>query len=398
MLEGWLGGNVDVTRAAVAIAVVIGIAWAAAHFAARAVRAIVQKLSGDGEGVEFSARIVRRPIRVVFVVVFLLVAATLGVPALEFAGADIQGGVSVTTLTAWALRSGLRIVLIVALAYAAIRVSSSVVRTLEVQVARQGGLNALERTKRANTLGALIHNVIGALVGGIAVLMVLQELNLNIMPLLTGAGIAGLAVGFGAQTLVRDIIGGFFLIFEDQVRVGDVAEIDGTSGLVERIGLRTIVLRDLSGTVHIIPNGGIAKLSNLTKDYSFFLLDMGVAYKEDTDAVVEVLQEIAKGLQQDPVLGPFILAPLEVLGVDAFADSQVTIKVRLKTVPLQQWAVGREYRRRIKKAFDARGIEIPFPHLSVYFGEASKPFAIRNENPQNPQNPENPNPQNRQNP
>ena len=400
MLDGFMGGNVDAVRAVGAIAVVLGIAWVAAHFAARAVRAIFIRLSGDGENVEFSARIVRRPIRVVWVVVFLLITATLAGPALEFAGAHIEAGVSLTALTGWALRSGLRIILIAALAYAVIRVSSSVVRVLEAEVVRQGGLNALERAKRANTLGALIHNVISALVGGIAVLMVLQELDLNIMPLLTGAGIAGLAVGFGAQTLVRDIIGGFFLIFEDQVRVGDVAEIDGTSGLVERIGLRTIVLRDLSGTVHIIPNGGIAKLSNLTKDYSFFLLDMGVAYKEDTDAVVDVLQEVASELQVDHALGSYILAPLEVLGVDAFADSQVTIKVRLKTIPLQQWAVGREYRRRIKKAFDARGIEIPFPHLSVYFGEASKPFAIVNQNPgtlrTGPPEPSEPrNPQNR---
>jgi moderate conductance mechanosensitive channel len=158
--------------------------------------------------------------------------------------------------------------------------------------------------------------------------------------------------------------------------VGDVAEIDGTGGLVERIGLRTIVLRDLSGTVHIFPNGGIQRLSNLTKDFSYYLINMGVAYKEDTDAVVAVMKEVADELKADPAYGPSILTPLEVLGVDSFDDSQVTIKVRIMTVPLQQWSVGREYRRRLKKAFDARGIEIPFPHLSVYFGESSKPFRI----------------------
>lgn len=374
-METWLGPNVDIATAGIAIATALVVAWIVAHFSARTVRAAFLAITGDGE-VAFSGRIVRAPIRVVWIVVFLLVAATLAVPALEFAGADIKGGVSLTALTDWGLRSGLRIGVIVLLAYAAIRVTSAVVQTLESEVAKQPGPDGLERTKRANTLGGLIRNVVGALVVGVAILMALQELNINIMPLLTGAGIAGLAVGFGAQTLVRDIIGGFFLILEDQVRVGDVAEIDGTGGLVERIGLRTIMLRDLTGTVHIIPNGGITKLSNLTKDFSYYLINMGVAYKEDTDVVVQVMKEVADELKADPAYGPNILQALEVLGVDSFDDSQVTIKVRIKTVPLQQWSIGREYRRRVKKAFDARGIEIPFPHVSLYVGEASKPFRI----------------------
>ena len=374
-METWLGPDVDIATAGIAIATALGVAWIVAHFSARAVRSAFLAITGDDE-VAFSSRIERAPIRVVWIVVFLLVAATLAVPALEFAGADIKGGVSLTALTDWGLRSGLRIGVIVLLAYAAIRVTSAVVQTLESEVARQPGPDGLERTKRANTLGGLIRNVVGALVVGVAILMALQELNINIMPLLTGAGIAGLAVGFGAQTLVRDIISGFFLILEDQVRVGDVAEIDGTSGLVERIGLRTIVLRDLTGTVHIIPNGGITKLSNLTKDFSYYLINMGVAYKEDTDVVVQVMKEVADELKADPAYGANILQALEVLGVDSFDDSQVTIKVRIKTVPLQQWSIGREYRRRVKKAFDARGIEIPFPHVSLYVGEASKPFRI----------------------
>jgi small conductance mechanosensitive channel len=238
-------------------------------------------------------------------------------------------------------------------------------------------LSALERLKRAQTLGRLLKNAVNVVVTSIAVLMILRELNIDILPILTGAGVAGLAVGFGAQTLVKDLIAGFFLILENQVRVGDVAQINGTGGLVEAIRLRTIVLRDLTGTVHVFPNGSITTLSNLTKDFSFAVLDVGVAYKEDTDRVVEVLREVADELQGDPEHGPAILEPLEVLGVDAFGDSQVTIKIRLKTVPLRQWTVGREFRRRIKKAFDAAGIEIPFPHLSVYFGEASKPFATK---------------------
>jgi small conductance mechanosensitive channel len=176
---------------------------------------------------------------------------------------------------------------------------------------------------------------------------------------------------------VRDVISGFFLIMENQVRLGDVAIINGKGGLVEAIRLRTVVLRGLDGTVHIIPNGNITELSNMTKDFSFALLDIGVAYKEDTDRVVEVLKEVGAALQNDPGYAGNILGPLEVLGVDKFDDSAVIIKVRMKTVPIQQWAVGRELRRRIKKAFDQRGIEIPFPHVSVCFGEASKPFAVQ---------------------
>jgi small conductance mechanosensitive channel len=235
----------------------------------------------------------------------------------------------------------------------------------------------MEQLKRARTLSRLVQNGLTTVVAIVAALMILRELRIDIMPILTGAGIVGLAVGFGAQTLVKDLIGGFFLTFENQVRVGDVATINGTGGLVEAINLRTIVLRDLQGTVHVFPNGSIERLSNLTKDFSYYVVDVGVAYKEDTDAVAAVLQEVGADLLADPAYGASILAPLEVLGVDDFGDSQVTIKVRIKTLPIRQWEVGRELRRRIKNTFDAKGIEIPFPHVSVYFGEASRPFQLQ---------------------
>jgi small-conductance mechanosensitive channel len=376
MLTNWLGESFNLPMGAAAVAVVLAVAWAVSQIAARTIRLAMLRITGS-QDVSFGANIVRTPIRVVRLVVFLLIAATLVVPALELSGAQIPAGLSVDTLSRWLLGSGLHIVLIALLTYAVVQISATVVRRLEQQIVRSDGPDALELAKRTRTLGGLVHNVITALVSGIAVLMILQELNINIMPLLTGAGIAGLAVGFGAQTLVRDIISGFFIILENQVRVGDVAEIDGTGGIVEAIGLRTITLRDLSGTVHIFPNGAINKIANMTKDYSYYLIDMGVAYKEDTDKVVAVMRDVADELASDPAFGQSILAPLEVLGVDAFADSSVTIKVRLKTLPLKQWEVGREYRRRIKKAFDARGIEIPFPHLSVYVGEATKPFPIK---------------------
>ena len=209
------------------------------------------------------------------------------------------------------------------------------------------------------------------------VLVLLKEVGVEIAPILAGAGIVGLAVGFGAQNLVRDVISGFFFILEDQVRVGDVVVVNGTSGLVEEINFRTIILRDQSGVVHIFPHGTVTTLSNMTKDWSAYLFDLGVAYKENTDRVVQVIEQVGKEMIQDPKFGPLMLEAPEIFGVNQFADSAVIIKGRIRTKPSQQWVVGREFNRRIKYAFEAAGIEIPFPHRTVYFGEASKPFDLR---------------------
>jgi hypothetical protein len=187
--------------------------------------------------------------------------------------------------------------------------------------------------------------------------------------------IAGLAVGFGAQNLVRDVIAGFFLILENQVRLGDVVTINGKSGLVEAIRLRTTVLRGSDGTVHVIPNGGITELSNMTKDFSYAVLDVGVGYKERLDDVMAVLNEVGAALRQDAAYGPSILEPLEVLGVESLGAATVDIRVRVKTVPTQQWSVARELRRRIKHAFDERGIELPHPQAPVFTVNRPSPSA-----------------------
>jgi small conductance mechanosensitive channel len=163
---------------------------------------------------------------------------------------------------------------------------------------------------------------------------------------------------------------------ENQIRVGDVAIINGTGGLVESITFRTVVLRDLSAVVHVFPNGTINTLANLTKGWSAYVMDIGVAYKEDTDRVIEVMRQVDEEIGKDPVFQPKVLGPIEIFGVDNFGESEVTIKARLRTRPLEQWNVGREYRRRLKKAFDAAGIEIPFPHRTLYMGEASPPFQL----------------------
>jgi small conductance mechanosensitive channel len=243
----------------------------------------------------------------------------------------------------------------------------------ERMAALRGGADP-ELEKRAATLSSIARKAIGVVIWAVALIMALREAGFDVTPILAGAGVAGVAVGFGAQHVVRDVISGAFLLLENQIRVNDVAIINGTGGLVEQINLRTTVLRGLDGTVYIYPNGSITSLGNMTHGFSYYVFDMGVAYKEDTDRVSEVLKGVADELMKEEQYAKVILAPLEILGVDKFADSAVIVKARIKTLPVQQWAVGREMNRRIKKKFDELGIEIPFPHMSLYFGEASKPI------------------------
>jgi small conductance mechanosensitive channel len=251
-------------------------------------------------------------------------------------------------------------------------------------VAQRGGED-MELEKRANTIGSIIRKTMAVVVWILAIIMALKEAGFDIGPILAGAGIIGVAVGFGAQNLVHDVISGIFMLLENQIRVNDVAILNGTGGLVEAIHLRTTVLRGQDGTIHVFRNGAINTLSNMTHGYSYYVFDLGVAYKEDTDHVIEVLKGIAEELMQEEKFQRIILEPLEVLGVDSFGDSAVMIKARFKTMPIQQWTVGREMNRRIKKKFDEVGIEIPFPHMSVYFGEASKPFQLQMEGPEREQ-------------
>lgn len=276
--------------------------------------------------------------------------------------------------------SGLRILLILVVVWVGMRVIRGALQRLEKKLADpnkvEDPVQAQEVAKRADTLVRLLRQGILIIIWVMASLIILRELGMDITPILASAGILGLAVGFGAQNLVRDVISGFFIILENQARVGDVAIINGEAGIVEGINFRTTVLRDLSGTVHVFPNGAISSLANMTRDWSAYLLDMGVAYKEDTDHVIEVMRRVAGELRTDEYFGPLTLQDMEVFGVQKFADSAVVIRVRLRTRPMHQWEVGREYLRRIKKAFDDEGIEIPFPHRSVYFGEASRPVAM----------------------
>ena len=222
---------------------------------------------------------------------------------------------------------------------------------------------------RARTLLPLLRTTLLITLVTIVVMVSLSEFGLNIGPLLAGAGVIGLAIGFGAQTLVKDVITGLFILIEDHIAVGVVVKVGTHAALVENLSLRTIKLRDIAGVVHVVPFSEVTTLENMTKDYSRYVFEIGVAYREDTDHVVEVLIALGEELRADPVHGPDILEPFEILGVDSFGDNAVVIKARITTRPIKQWGVGREFNRRMKKKFDELGIEIPFPHRTIYFGE-----------------------------
>jgi moderate conductance mechanosensitive channel len=349
----------------VAAGLAVGVAWIIATLAARIVRAALVAILGDSLEEAAVTPSVRRPVRIVAWAVFWLSVVALIFPALELAGVHVPAGLPLRAIADWFFRSGLRILLVVVLAYAVMRIVAVVVRRFEHEISQGTGLDVLERAKRARTLGGLIQNVVTALVLTVALLMILRELRLDIMPLLTGAGIAGVALGFGAQTLVRDIISGFFLILENQLRVGDVARVNNVSGLVEAINLRTLVLRDFDGTVHIVPAGEVRMLDNLSMDYAYAVVDVPVAYGEDTDRVVKILNHVGEELQRDVAFQPHVLGPLEVAGIESLGEANVIVRSRMKTVPLKQFDVARELRRRIKLAFERERIQIQFPQREV---------------------------------
>jgi moderate conductance mechanosensitive channel len=250
---------------------------------------------------------------------------------------------------------------------------------LVVGSGRRADLSLSEREQRLQTLSGVISGTVSVFLFIVAAVLILQQLDLPIGPLIAGAGIAGIAIGFGAQSLVRDFISGFFILFENQFRVGDVIRIGETGGLVERITLRATCLRDIHGVVHIIPNGEITRVSNLTFSWSRHVADIGVSYRSDPDQVIEVLKQVGREMLRDEVFGQLLLEEPEVPGLREFADSALIFRVLLKTRPLKQWIVGYEYQRRLKYAFDAAGIEIPYPHRTVYHRQEpeEKPFDAR---------------------
>jgi small conductance mechanosensitive channel len=270
-------------------------------------------------------------------------------------------------LTDWLLSSGLRILVIVILTLICLRLAKVIPSRLFSVFSKEAVEGEVK--KRVNTLSSLLRYVLSATILGVALIMILGEFGIAIGPILAAAGVVGLALGFGSQHLVQDIISGFFILIDDEIRVKDYIQTAGKSGYVERVNLRMTVLRDLAGNVHYIRNGQIDIVTNMTKDFSRYVFEIGVAYREDVDEVAKVIREVDEDLRGDPLFGPDILEPIEVMGLDRFADSALIIKARTKTKPIKQWRVAREFNRRLKKAFDERNIEIPFPHLTLYAGQ-----------------------------
>jgi moderate conductance mechanosensitive channel len=256
----------------------------------------------------------------------------------------------------WFTRHGVNIIIIVVGATVVIRGAHLVIEHLQFKIGRRQSHSDLEWQRRATTVTGILTSLVSVSVGFVAILMLLRELSIDVLPVLTTAGIAGLAVGFGAQNFVRDVISGFFLILEDQVRVGDLVRINNSAGIVEQINLRTIVLRDDEGAVHVFPNGTITALANLSKHYAYAIIELRVAYGENIDRVIAVVREVGTSLEGDPDWRPFLLGPLEAAGVDSLANGAALLRVRFKTLPLNQGKVANEARQRLLAALVARGI------------------------------------------
>jgi small conductance mechanosensitive channel len=257
-----------------------------------------------------------------------------------------------------------KVMLILMLAWVLFGVAKRLIRLSHVRLrARE---ESAEELRRIDTLERVFVYALSVIVIVITIMLVLSEFGISIAPLLATAGVAGLAIGFGAQSLVKDYFTGFVMLIENQIRVGDVVEVSGKAGVVQELTLRYVQLRDYEGSVHYVPNGTILTVTNRSRGFAYAVMDTGIAYKEDIDRVYAVMQQTAASLRADPEFAPRILEDLEISGVDQWADSALIIKSRIKTIALDQWTVRREYLRRLKLAFDHHNIEIPFPQRTVH--------------------------------
>lgn len=286
----------------------------------------------------------------------------------------------IQSLSDWVISDLPSILILLVLLFVSLRIGSFLIRKLKKLLLRKTVHNSdepdLEMEKRLNTLMGIVRKGVSIIIWAVFIMILLRKINIDIAPILAGAGIIGLAVGFGSQELVRDLISGFFILLENQIRTGDVAIINGTGGLVEKIELRTITLRDISGVVHIFQNGKINTISNMTKDWSAMVFDIGVAYKEDLTQVMKLMKQVADDMMKEEDYKSKILEPMEIFGLDSFGDSALIVKGRIKTTPNNQWVIGREYRKRLKEVFDLNRIEIPFPHQTIYWGEEIEPLKL----------------------
>lgn len=287
----------------------------------------------------------------------------------------------VSVFSKWLVTDLLSIIILIFLLIIVLRISTSLVNNLKgVLLKRMAYRNEepdIEVEKRLNTLVGILRKALRVVIWSIFGMIFLGKINIDIAPILTGAGIIGLAVGFGSQELVRDFLAGFFILLEDGIRTGDVVTLNGTSGKVEKIELRTITLRDLSGVVHIFQNGKINTISNMTKGWSAMVFNIGVAYKENIAQVMLLMQQVGDEMFEEKDFKVKMLDTIEVSGLNNFGDSALEIRGRIRTKPGQQWEIGREYRKRLKEVFDKHGVEIPFPHQTIYWGDNMNPLKLK---------------------
>lgn len=282
---------------------------------------------------------------------------------------------TIDRLAEWAgahVPNAFRIVLIPIVAFVTIRLVNRLTRRLEKLADDGDPSTQSELEKRAETLARILRQAAAVFVWGTAAMLVLSELGVSIGPILAGASIAGVAVGFGAQTLVKDVISGFFILLENQFRVHDVVGIAGVSGTVEAINLRTTILRDAEGRVHVIPNGSISVVTNFTREWSVAVLDVRAPYGEGTDRALEAMRRVGDGLERDPAWARKLLGKFEYPGIETFGESAVVLRMTVRTLPQERWNVARELRVRVKRAFDESGIEIPLPHLTLRLEEGAR--------------------------
>lgn len=353
---GQLGVNIGVS-----LAIVIG-AWAIQKLVkiwARRAGDMIPEPEGDETHVR-SRRVAR--FTWLFLEVGLAAAAVFGLSYVW--GFDLGGWLS-RGIGEQLLHTLMGLGVIIVATFVAVEISTVLIHRLLSTLARDAV--DIRRAAQLNTLRPVLKGVAQTAIIITGVLMLLSEMDIQIGPLLAGAGVVGVAVGFGAQTLVKDFLTGIFLIVEDIVSVGDIVRIGDDAGLVEQMTVRTIRLRSMDGVLHVFPYGEAQVIHNLTKNFSAYVFDLEISYESDIDRAMEVMRAVGEELQTDPDFASLILEPIDVLGVDSLGSSGIIIKARIRTEPLQQWTVGREYNKRIKKAFDAAGVSIPYPHMHLVY-------------------------------
>lgn len=271
----------------------------------------------------------------------------------------------------------IHVVVIILFSWLSLRISRKLIRAFRIHMERRAA--TAENIRRIDTLANVFRYVISSLITLIASMMILSELGVSIAPILGAAGVAGIAVGFGAQSLIKDYFNGFFILLENQIHEGDVVEVSGKTGVVEKVTLRYILLRDFEGSVHFIPNGLITTVTNKSRGYAYAVIDVNIAYRESIDEAFDVMRKVGSEMRASAEYAAKMVEDIDIAGVQDWADSAVVLRCRFKVIPLEQWGVRREFLRRLKEAFDARGIEIPYPHVTIYVGQDKSgiPSALR---------------------